>query len=131
MTAPPLANLINELTKLPGVGGKSAARLAYHILKRPAAEAEALAAAILDVKTKIFRCSVCNNTGYKGRVGFYQVMPMLEQIREMVLSGANTGEIKRESMRLGVKSMRQAALTKLEEGVTSFEEVLRCTIADD
>jgi recombination protein RecR len=61
MTAPPLANLINELTKLPGVGGKSAARLAYHILKRPAGEAEALAAAILDVKTKIFRCSICNN----------------------------------------------------------------------
>lgn len=61
MTAPPLANLINELTRLPGVGGKSAARLAYHILKRPASEAEALAAAILDVKLKIFRCSVCNN----------------------------------------------------------------------
>lgn len=61
MTAPPLAHLINELTKLPGVGGKSAQRLAYHILKRPAAEAEVLAAAILDVKTKIFRCSVCNN----------------------------------------------------------------------
>ena len=61
MTAPPLANLINELTKLPGVGGKSATRLAYHILKRSAAEAEALATAILDVKTKIFRCSVCNN----------------------------------------------------------------------
>lgn len=61
MTAPPLANLINELTKLPGVGGKSAQRLAYHILKRPSAEAEALATAILEVKTKIFRCSVCNN----------------------------------------------------------------------
>jgi recombination protein RecR len=61
MTAPPLANLINELTKLPGVGGKSAARLAYHILKRSTAEAEALATAILDVKSKIFRCSVCNN----------------------------------------------------------------------
>ncbi|HEX9984422.1 MAG TPA: recombination mediator RecR [Thermoanaerobaculia bacterium] len=61
MTAPPLATLINELTKLPGVGGKSASRLAYHILKRPAAEAEALATAILDVKTKIFRCSICNN----------------------------------------------------------------------
>ena len=55
MTAPPLANLINELTKLPGVGGKSAARLAYHILKRPAAEAEALATAIVEVKQKIFR----------------------------------------------------------------------------
>lgn len=61
MTAPPLANLINELTKLPGVGGKSASRLAYHILKRPAAEAEALANAILEVKSRIFRCSVCNN----------------------------------------------------------------------
>jgi recombination protein RecR len=61
MTAPPLANLINELTKLPGVGGKSASRLAYHILKRTNAEAESLAHAILDVKAKIFRCSTCNN----------------------------------------------------------------------
>jgi len=61
LTAPPLAHLINELTKLPGVGGKSASRIAYHILKRTAAEAEALAGAIVDVKSKIFRCSVCNN----------------------------------------------------------------------
>jgi recombination protein RecR len=61
MTAPPLAHLINELTKLPGVGGKSAARLAYHLLKRPLADVEALATAILDVKSKIFRCSICNN----------------------------------------------------------------------
>jgi recombination protein RecR len=61
MTAPPLANLINELTKLPGIGGKSAQRLAYYILKHTAVEAETLAAAILDVKSKIFRCSVCNN----------------------------------------------------------------------
>ena len=61
MTAPPLANLINELTKLPGIGGKSASRLAYHILKRTTAEAESLAQAILDVKAKIVRCSLCNN----------------------------------------------------------------------
>jgi recombination protein RecR len=61
LTAPPLANLINELTKLPGIGGKSAARLAYHILKRTTGEAESLATAILEVKSKIFRCSVCNN----------------------------------------------------------------------
>jgi len=76
-------------------------------------------------------CSVCNDTGYKGRVGIYQVMPMFEEIREMVLAGANTAEIKRESMRLGVKTMRQSALTKLKEGVTTFEEVLRSTVADD
>ena len=61
MTAPPLANLINELTKLPGVGGKSASRIAYYILKRTDGEAESLAAAIMDVKSKIFRCSICNN----------------------------------------------------------------------
>jgi type IV pilus assembly protein PilB len=76
-------------------------------------------------------CDVCNNTGYKGRVGIYQVMPMFEEIRELILAGANTAEIKRESMRLGVKTMRQSALIKLKEGVTSFEEVLRCTVTDD
>jgi len=76
-------------------------------------------------------CSNCNDTGYKGRVGYYQVMPMFEEIRELILAGANTAELKRESMRLGVKTMRQSALTKMIEKVTSFEEVLRCTIADD
>lgn len=76
-------------------------------------------------------CSNCNDSGYKGRVGIYQVMPMFDEIREMVLAGANTAEIKRESMRLGVRTMRQSALTKLKEGITSFEEVLRCTVADD
>ncbi|GAB6081223.1 type IV-A pilus assembly ATPase PilB [Desulfuromonas carbonis] len=76
-------------------------------------------------------CSNCNDTGYRGRVGIYQVMPMFEEIREMVLAGANTAEIKRESMRLGVKTMRQSALTKLKEGMTSMEEVLRSTMADD
>ena len=76
-------------------------------------------------------CTKCNNTGYKGRVGFYQVMPMLEPIRELILNGANTAEIKRESMRLGIKTMRQSGLTKVQEGVTSLEEVLRCTVSDD
>ena len=76
-------------------------------------------------------CPACNNTGYKGRVGFYQVMPMFEELRELILAGANTAELKRESMRLGVKTMRQAALTKMAEKITSFEETLRCTIADD
>ena len=76
-------------------------------------------------------CAKCNKTGYKGRVGFYQVMPMLEEIRELVLNGANTAEIKRESMRLGIKTMRQSGLTKVKEGVTSFEEVMRVTASDE
>ena len=76
-------------------------------------------------------CPACNNTGYKGRVGFYQVMPMREEIKELILNGANTAEIKRESIRIGIKTMRQSGLTKLKEGVTSFEEVLRITVSDD
>jgi type IV pilus assembly protein PilB len=76
-------------------------------------------------------CPTCNDTGYKGRIGIYQVMPMLEDIKEMVLSGANTAEIKQESMRLGVKTMRQSAVTKMMEGVTTLEEVLRTTVGDD
>ncbi len=76
-------------------------------------------------------CSACNDTGYKGRIGIYQVMPMFEDIKEMVLSGANTAEIKQESMRLGVKTMRQSAISKMIEGVTTLEEVLRTTVSDD
>jgi len=91
----------------------------------PAAEAESY------VCYRGAGCPICNGTGYKGRVGFYQVMPMLEPIRELILNGANTAEIKRESMRLGIKTMRQSGLTKLKEGVTSLEEVLRVTVSDD
>ena len=48
-----------------------------------------------------------------------------------ITNGANTAEIKRESMRLGIKTMRQSGLTKVKEGVTSLEEVLRVTVSDD
>jgi recombination protein RecR len=61
ITAAPLARLIEELYKLPGIGPKSAQRLAYYILRQPAAEARALAAAILEVKEKIAFCSRCQN----------------------------------------------------------------------
>lgn len=61
MTAAPLANLINELSKLPGIGARSASRLAYHILRRPEADAEALAAAIVETRRAVRRCEICNN----------------------------------------------------------------------
>ncbi len=59
--AEPMARLIEELKKLPGVGSKSAQRLAFHILRSEEADAEALAGAIRDVKEKLHLCSVCNN----------------------------------------------------------------------
>ncbi len=60
--AAPVARLIEELHRLPGVGPKSAQRLAYHLLRAPLDEAQALAAAILDVKERVHLCSVCQNT---------------------------------------------------------------------
>jgi len=59
--AEPMSRLIDELKKLPGVGAKSAQRLAFHILRSPDEDAEALAAAVRDVKANLRLCSVCNN----------------------------------------------------------------------
>jgi len=75
-------------------------------------------------------CSICNNTGYKGRLGLYEVMPMKEEIKELVLSRASNSEIKKEAIRLGMKTLRQSGVTKIKDGVTTIEEVLRSTIED-
>jgi len=75
-------------------------------------------------------CSLCNNTGYKGRVGLYEVMPMKEEVKELILSRASTSEIKKEAIRLGMKTLRQSGIAKIKEGVTTIEEVLRSTIDD-
>jgi len=75
-------------------------------------------------------CPICNNTGYKGRIGLYEVMPMREEVKELVLSRASTSEIKKEAMRLGMKTLRQSGVMKIKDGVTTIEEVLRSTIED-
>jgi len=75
-------------------------------------------------------CSICNNTGYKGRLGLYEVMPMKEEIKELILSRASNSEIKKEAIRLGMKTLRQSGITKIKDGVTTIEEVLRSTIED-
>ncbi len=75
-------------------------------------------------------CHLCNDTGYKGRIALYEVLVVGPEIQEFVLNGASAAEIKREGMRLGMKSMRQAGITKLLEGVTTIDEVVRSTAAD-
>ena len=75
-------------------------------------------------------CPICNNTGYKGRIGLYEVMPMKEEVRELVLSRASTSEIKKEAIRLGMKTLRQSGIMKIKEGVTTVEEIFRSTIED-
>ena len=75
-------------------------------------------------------CRICNNTGYKGRIAVYEIMTMTEELREFVLNGASTLELKREAIRQGMKSLRMSALTKLAEGMTSLDEVSRLTAGD-
>ncbi len=75
-------------------------------------------------------CSACSGTGYKGRIALYEVMPVKEEIKELILKGASTSEIKRTAVKLGMKTLRMSGLTKIKEGLTSIEEVLRVTFGD-
>ena len=75
-------------------------------------------------------CDKCANTGYKGRIALYEVMAMSEELKEFVLNGASTTEIKREAIRRGMTTLRASGLMRLKEGVTTVEEVLRVTAAD-
>ncbi|MBM4318631.1 MAG: type IV-A pilus assembly ATPase PilB [Deltaproteobacteria bacterium] len=75
-------------------------------------------------------CRVCNETGYKGRVALYEVMPFYEELKEYVLQGYSTSELKNEAIRLGMKTLRQAGLTKVLDGMTTAEEIGRVTAPD-
>jgi type IV pilus assembly protein PilB len=75
-------------------------------------------------------CALCNNTGYKGRVALYEVMPIWDEIKELILAGASAMEIKKDAVRLGMQTLRKAAINKLKEGVTTVQEVGRCTMPD-
>ena len=75
-------------------------------------------------------CQGCNNSGYKGRIALYEVMPVGTEIKEMVLEGASADELKKTGIRLGMKTLRMSGLTKVREGVTTIEEVLRVTFGD-
>jgi type IV pilus assembly protein PilB len=75
-------------------------------------------------------CAICSGTGYKGRVGLYEVMTMKEEVKELVLSRSSTSEIKKEAIRMGMKTLRQSGIHKVKEGLTTIEEVLRATMDD-
>jgi type IV pilus assembly protein PilB len=89
---------------------------------------EAEAESIKAVKGK--GCGQCNNSGYRGRVALYEVMTLGDELKELVLEGASTDEIKRAAIRGGMKTLRMSGLTKVKEGVTSIEEVLRVSFGD-
>ena len=76
-------------------------------------------------------CDICNNTGYKGRLALYEVMPISEPIKELILQGASAIDIKREAIHQGLQTLRRSGISKLLGGVTSLEEVLKTTVRDD
>ena len=75
-------------------------------------------------------CRTCSNTGYKGRIAIYEVMPFTDALKELVLQGASTAEVKAEAIRGGMKSLRMSGIEKLIAGITTVEEVLRVSVAD-
>ncbi len=75
-------------------------------------------------------CDICNKTGYKGRVALYEIMPIREEIKELVLQGASVLDLKKQAVALGMKTLRASGLLKIKEGLTSLEEVLENTFPD-
>src|SRR5256886_1274435 len=73
-------------------------------------------------------CDRCNLTGYKGRVGLYEVMEISEELRELILVGASGLELRRKAVDEGMITLRQSGLRKVKEGMTTIEEVVRETV---
>jgi type IV pilus assembly protein PilB len=73
-------------------------------------------------------CATCNNTGYKGRVGLYEVMEINDDLRELILVGASALELKKKALETGMITLRRSGLIKVALGHTTMEEVLRETV---
>jgi len=73
-------------------------------------------------------CEQCNQRGYKGRIGLYEVMEVSEDVRELILSGASAVELRRKALEEGMIGLRQSGLQKIRDGVTTIEEVVRETV---
>lgn len=73
-------------------------------------------------------CSKCNNTGYKGRIGIYEIMTMNEEIERLAARRASSEQIKKVALANGMRTLRQDGLLKAKMGLTSIEEVLRVTV---
>ncbi len=75
-------------------------------------------------------CDKCNGTGYKGRVGLYEVMEITDELRELILVGASALELRRKAIEEGMITLRGSGLRKIKDGVTTLEEVVRETVSN-
>ena len=72
-------------------------------------------------------CRQCSGSGYKGRIAVYELLPVTDDLEQCILQGSSSAELKKEAMRLGMRTLRDSALDKMLRGQTSFEEVKRVT----
>jgi type IV pilus assembly protein PilB len=80
---------------------------------------------------KLFKgrgCDRCSGTGYKGRVGLYEVMEIGDELRELILSGASSYELRQKAVQAGMITLRMSGLQKIRDGMTTVEEVVRETV---
>ena len=75
-------------------------------------------------------CDVCNNTGYKGRVGLFELMIITDKLRDMIMNNASVDEMRTEAQRNGMVALRDAGMSFVAQGVTTAEEILRETILE-
>jgi type IV pilus assembly protein PilB len=75
-------------------------------------------------------CDICNQTGYKGRVALYEVMPLRDEIKELILQGASVFDLKKSAVNAGMRTLRASGLLKVKAGLTSLEEVVENTFSD-
>jgi type IV pilus assembly protein PilB len=73
-------------------------------------------------------CSHCNQTGYKGRVGLYEVMEINDELRELIIIGASAMELRRKAIDMGMITLRESGLSKIRQGITTIEEVVKETV---
>jgi type IV pilus assembly protein PilB len=75
-------------------------------------------------------CSKCSGTGYRGRIALYETMVVTESLRELILNGASAADLKRQAIKEGMTTLRVSGLSRLREGLTTLEEVIRVTASD-
>ena len=76
-------------------------------------------------------CDACNNTGYRGRQGLYEFMLLDDEMRDMIVQHASTQQLRAESKKRGMRTLRQAGLLSIYDGVTTIEEVVKETLSED
>ena len=72
-------------------------------------------------------CEFCSGTGYRGRVGIFEVLPVGDEIRDLIMRHATVKEIKDKAISLGMRTLRQDGIEKVRKGITTVDEVLRVT----